>query len=87
MKKLVLDEIRVESFSTTPADAERKGTVQAHDTLASSPCDPSCQYGTCLPHECDTESINQNTCDYTCGDNYGCATVDPRCTHGGVYMC
>lgn len=88
MKKLILEEIRVESFATTPADAERRGTVQAHATVAFDTCEgPSCQYGTCHPQLCGTESRGQETCDYTCGNNYGCATVDPRCTYGGVYMC
>lgn len=94
MKKLILEEIRVESFSTTRADAN-PGTVQGYAStfVYCSDCNcgvgtgPSCQYGTCDPRNCGTESLGDETCDYTCGDNYGCATVDPRCTYGGVYAC
>ncbi|HEX6038523.1 pinensin family lanthipeptide [Longimicrobium sp.] len=98
MKKLILDEIRVESFSTTLAETANPGTVQGHATtfVYCSDCNcntlntcegPSCQYGTCDPRLCNTESLGNETCDYTCGDNYGCGTVDPRCTYGGVYAC
>lgn len=91
MKKLILDEIRVESFSTSEATAER-GTVQAHGTVLfcsnAQTCNgnPSCHHGTCDPGSC-TYSRGEATCEWTCNDNYGCASVDPRCTYGGVYLC
>lgn len=86
MKKLILEDVKVESFETTAADTGRDGTVLAHNSIDT--CEgPSCVYGTCEWLQCGTESRGHATCDYTCGNNYGCATVDPRCTHGGVYMC
>jgi len=98
MRKLILEEIHVDSFATTEAETDRSGTVRAKETTfvycsdcgcgSLDTCDgPSCQYGTCEPRLCGTQSRGQATCDYTCGDNYGCGTIDPRCTYGGVYPC
>jgi hypothetical protein len=96
MKKLILQDIHVESFATTQAEPEHPGTVRGYATTqvycgcnnSIDTCNnPSCQYGTCDPRQCDTESLQPETCDYTCGNNYGCDSVDPRCTFGGVYPC
>jgi len=98
MKKLILEEIHVESFATTKVETERPGTVRGHNTtfVYCSDCGcntldtcegPSCQYGTCDVRLCGTESRAAETCDYSCGNNYGCDSVDPRCTYGGVYPC
>ncbi|HEU0053481.1 MAG TPA: hypothetical protein VFQ39_09905 [Longimicrobium sp.] len=82
-------DLRVESFDVAAGDAH-PGTVRGHDQ--SGPCpsqDPgyvSCVYGSCVPTACG--SCGEATCDDTCGPpNYGCDSVDPRCTHGGVYPC
>lgn len=91
MKKLILEDIHVESFATSE-EAEEAGTVRAHSAAACQTiysCDPldlSCQYGTCWVPVC-TYSLGDPSCDQTCDNNYGCGTVDPRCTYGGVYIC
>lgn len=87
MKKLRMQDLRVESFLTEPP-VQRGGTVYAeesggcdtlrHPTNCMDTCEPTSPCGSCYP---------DNTCDYTCGDNYGCSTGDQRCTYGGVYIC
>lgn len=81
MKKLSLDLIHVESFATTQPETCKPGTVHGRQN------DPSAIYGTCDIRQCGTESRNQPTCEYSCGNNYGCDSIDPRCTYGGVYPC
>ena len=67
--KLKLDDLRVDAFETTPADAAGRGTVHAQE-MTEGTCDPTCEgAGTCrlscLP-----------TCYFdmlTCGDTCNCA--------------
>lgn len=81
MKKLRVADLQVQSFPTsTPPEAP--GTVYARQETA----DPSCVYGSCRASVCG--SCGEDTCEWTCGaPNYGCDSVDPRCTYGGVYPC
>ena len=85
MKKLSLslDELRVDSFDTTPVESKRKGTVFGEqctcDTACTCPgcpscdsCDPSCAH-TCW------ETCDDPTC-MSCGEtcaNYGCTKYQP----------
>ena len=88
MKKLRMEDLRVESFLTEP-QTQSPGTVHAAESgsgcetvggvtdcmdtcVATNPC------GSCFP---------DNSCAYTCDNNYGCSTEDYRCTYGGVYAC
>ncbi|WP_420127763.1 hypothetical protein [Longimicrobium sp.] len=88
LKKLRMQDLRVESF-LTETQIQSRGTVQAAEsgigcgtnggiTDCMDTCSPTSPCGSCAPY---------NTCDYTCGNNYGCDTQDYRCTYGGVYMC
>lgn len=79
MKKLslTLEELRVESFDTTPAEKKRKGTVFGEQCTCYTNCTcPGCP-----------------TCDYTCGDtcdDYTCVSCAYTCANGGctpVKMC
>jgi hypothetical protein len=66
MKKLVLavDDLRVESFETSRADGNSRGTVRGHATLAMD----TCKNSYCLP--CTTEEFGF-TCE-TCRWNWSC---------------
>lgn len=56
--RLTIDELEVQSFATSNADAARRGTVRAHDA-------PTDQL------ECPTACPNWDTCWNTCGDTCG----------------
>jgi hypothetical protein len=87
MKKLRMEDLRVESFLTDSQDQSR-GTVRAEQsgigcgtvgiTNCMDTCQPTNPCGSCFP---------AYSCEYTCDNNYGCNTQDPRCTYGGVYVC
>jgi hypothetical protein len=89
MKKLRMEDLRVESF-LTDSPIEARGTVHAAEsgmigcttgegiTNCMDTCQPTSPCGSCIP---------AYSCDYTCENNYGCSTQDQRCTHGGVYLC
>ncbi|HEU4452740.1 MAG TPA: hypothetical protein VFR81_06755 [Longimicrobium sp.] len=95
MKKirLELDTLAVESFSTTPRDAESRGTVRGHrppftegyecesiefcETDACGTNVTDC--GTCAATACGTCATNCGTCyDPSCCPTY-CGTCDPYC--------
>jgi hypothetical protein len=98
MKKLRLhlEELRIDSFSTTPVERE-KGTVFGEQctcpTACTCPgcptCDASCG-GTC-GGTCDASCGGTcgYTCDATCGGGYSCDyTCDGFVTYGGInQMC
>jgi hypothetical protein len=75
MNKLRIEALSVESFEVTPAVAERRGTVRAHES-ATGPVEcptlkESCG-GTCIVYDtCDGFSCN-GTCHPT-----NCTTTDP----------
>lgn len=84
MRKLKLEELAVESFSTAPEPVKR-GTVRAHVTyLEVYSCDPTCQDATCgvtcpntCPYTCDQTC---NTCDASCGcEGFTNACVSAGC--------
>ncbi|HSU15377.1 hypothetical protein [Longimicrobium sp.] len=62
-KRLTLDELEVQSFSTTRAAAGQRGTVRGHDA-------PTDQV------ECPTADVNWNTCWGSCGCGSGGNTDD-----------
>ena len=90
MKKLTLrlDDLRIDSFQTTPAES-RKGTVFGEQctcwtncTCPGCPtCDASCN-GTC-GGSCDVscngtcDASCNGSCDYTCGDDATCFMTIP----------
>jgi hypothetical protein len=90
--RLELDTLAVESFSTTPTDAESRGTVHGHRPpftqgleCASEVCETegcatyATDCGTCAATACGTCATNCGTCyDATCGNTY-CGTCDPYC--------
>jgi hypothetical protein len=57
--RLTLDELTVQSFTTTTAQTKRLGTVHAHDA-------PTDQV------ECPTADVNWNTCWDSCADTNCC---------------
>jgi hypothetical protein len=74
MKKLKLDDLRVDSFDTSFTEAGMRGTVHGHYSVdgtcplsCAGTCDPTCPdscaatcQGTCW------NSCAGNTCDFTC---------------------
>lgn len=92
MRKLHLspEQLRIESFEPAPDPGPSRGTAHANALSIRCPTryedSPSCQYGSCEATDCG--SCGDPTCEWTCGPpNYGCDSVDPRCTYGGVYPC
>jgi len=88
MKKLRMEDLRVETFSTE-RPIQLRGTVHAEEsgigcgtgggiTDCMDTCNPTSPCGSCFP---------AHSCEWTCDNNYGCSTQDLRCTHGGVYAC
>lgn len=84
--RLSLDELQVETFELRPASTDA-GTVAAHAaTVFCGSEHPSCEFGSCNHTVCG--SCGEPTCGWSCGPpNYGCASIDPRCTYGDVYPC
>jgi hypothetical protein len=88
--KLNLDELKVESFVTTPPGEGGRGTVEAH-TEANPTCIYNCtqqSYCTCSPGyglTCHTDcgSCEPYTCVHSCNDFTNCGTCyDPTCGAG-----
>jgi hypothetical protein len=88
MKKLRMEDLRVESF-LTELPSQSRGTVHAEEsgmgcetggqiTACMDTCAATNPCGSCFP---------DHSCAYTCDNNYGCSTQDYRCTYGGVYAC
>lgn len=80
--KLNLDDLKVESFATTPPIADLKGTVFGQDTIGGASCG---QGATCLAtceSECPgcgmTNACNTFSWEQTCQDT---------CNHGLTYTC
>lgn len=76
MKKLSLslENLRVDSFDTTPADAKPRGTIFGEQCTCPSNCTcPGCP--TC-------DATCPNTCPYTCDDNT-CITCVETCANTG----
>ncbi|HEX8691979.1 MAG TPA: hypothetical protein VF746_06150 [Longimicrobium sp.] len=76
MKKLSLslDELRVDSFQTTPAEPESRGTVIGQQCTCVTACTcPGCP--TC-------DNTCPNTCAYTCDDNT-CISCANTCANTG----
>ena len=79
MNKLSLDlnELRVETFDTTPADTE-KGTVFGEQCTCYTACTcPGCP--TC-PATCYVAG-DGNTCEHTCAAEYTCDTCMQTCAN------
>ena len=77
---LKLNELRVESFDTTPADRE-KGTVFGEQCTCYTACTcPGCP--TC-PATCYVAG-NGNTCEHTCAAEYTCDTCIDTCANAGT---
>lgn len=84
--RLELDELQVQSFTTTGPDASQRGTVRGNDddcTCQCCPTDPA--LNTCA-------ATCPNTCWDTCGDSCGCGSGDcgsGDCGSGGcgTYDC
>lgn len=74
MKKLALQDLAVESFDTSPAGAERPGTVRAHDSLLTA--QPSCPNLTCAA-DCSGQPVA--TCDTSCMTAPCAYTFQPHC--------
>lgn len=89
MKKLRMEDLRVETFSTE-RPIQLRGTVHAEESVVGctgggitdcmDTCDPTNPCGSCDPQ-------TNGSCAYTCTNNYGCSTQDQRCTYGAVYVC
>ncbi len=67
--KLSLDDLKVESFETTPESKDdSQGTVFAYFTPGlGNTCDPGCTNATCGPTCATCDSTCVNTCGNTCG--------------------
>jgi len=87
--KLSLDDLKVESFQTTPEnDADREGTVFGFISPGpGNTCDPGCTdtlqascNGTCDDPTC-------STCGSTCGSSCGCPPVTCIQLCGTVFAC
>ncbi|SRR6266550_5972850 len=86
--KLNLEDLKVESFATTPDSAARRGTVFGQATADDTCIGPTC--GTSCPCPSEQTCSYQETCQDTCnhGATYGCATVtDCNCFTNGDYTC
>jgi hypothetical protein len=72
---LSLDQLRVESFDTTPGNGEGRGTVFSEqctcETACSCPGCPTCYF-----------AGNGNTCEHTCAYEYTCDTCQETCANG-----
>lgn len=74
--RLRIDDLSVDSFEVTPAAPDRRGTVQAHESITGDPVNcysekESCA-GTCIVYDtCDGFSCN-GTC-----HPIACTTTDP----------
>jgi hypothetical protein len=72
--RLIVDELQVQSFATTDEEAERRGTVRAHDAptdpVGCPTADPAWDtcWGSC-----------GGTCDYSCDR---CEATGPGCGNG-----
>jgi len=102
MKRLILEELQVESFDTTPGSGVPRGTVHAHSgvescgmTCANYPtyCGPGCGY-TEDRTDCNWGSGNCTQIQYTCAQfetcvNGGtdCGSCAPQVTCDGSYTC
>jgi hypothetical protein len=86
MKKLRLEDLSVESFSTQPTPP-RRGTVYARESMAQT------DITWCPDMTCDATDVcgscnMAQTCADTCGGiNYSCNPQDYRRTYGMVYPC
>jgi hypothetical protein len=80
MRKLSLrpDDLRVDSFDTTPLDGDGKGTVFGQQCTCQTACTcpgcPTCP-ATCYVHG------NGNTCEHTCAYEYTCDTCQETCAN------
>jgi hypothetical protein len=64
--RLTIEDLQVQSFATSQADAERGGTVHAHDA-------PTDRY------ECPTQDYAWGTCGGSCPEN-SCGCETSECT-------
>jgi hypothetical protein len=82
---LNLNELRVESFDTTPTDHREKGTVFAEEQCT---CPSACTCPGC--YTCDNtcyEPGNGNTCEHTCAAEYTCDTCMTTCANYPMGTC
>ena len=77
---LNLNELRVESFDTKPADRDDQGTVFGEQGPCT--CPTACTCPGC--YTCDNtcyEPGNGNTCEHTCAVEYTCNTCVATCAN------
>ena len=77
---LNLDELRVESFDTTPADRDEKGTVFGEQQPCTCPTACTCPGCYTCGNTC-YEPGNGNTCEHTCAAEYTCDTCMATCAN------
>jgi len=80
---LNLNELRVESFDTTPVPRKGKGTVFGEQCTCPTACTcPGCPTCATCAYTC-YEPGNGNTCEHTCAAEYTCDTCVDTCANTG----
>jgi hypothetical protein len=87
--RLSLDELQIQSFSTTDGDAGKRGTIRAHDAPTDevecataepawntcwNTCQDSC-YGTCASCDCPSGECSAETCFWGCHTVVGLISI------------